>query len=60
MPKLPLINCMVQTSGAIKNTFVLYKAISKQYDNPDILNYVRNLVPGKLVMIQKHKTQMNS
>ena len=49
MSKLPLVNCMVPTSGAIKDTFVLYKVISKQYDNPDILNYVRNLVPGKLV-----------
>lgn len=49
MLKLPLDNCMVPTSRAIKDTFVLYKGINKQYDNPDILNYVRNLVPGKLV-----------
>jgi hypothetical protein len=49
MLKLPLVNRMVPTSRAIKDTFVLYKGISKQYDNPDILNYVRNLVPGKLV-----------
>ena len=49
MLKLPLVNRTVPTSRAIKDTFVLYKGISKQYDDPDILNYVRNLVPGKLV-----------
>jgi hypothetical protein len=49
MLKLPLVNRTVPTSRAIKDTFVLYKGISKQYDDPDILNYVRNLVPRKLV-----------
>jgi peptide-N4-(N-acetyl-beta-glucosaminyl)asparagine amidase len=40
---------MVPTSRAINDTFVLYKQVSKQYDNHDILNYVRNLIPRKLV-----------
>ena len=49
MFKRPLVNYMVPASRAIKDTFVLYKQVSKQYDNHDILNYVRNLIPRKLV-----------
>lgn len=49
MFKWPLVNYMVPTSRAINDTFVLYKQVSKQYDNHDILNYVRNLIPRKLV-----------
>jgi len=40
---------MVPSSRAIKDTFVLYKGISKQYDSLEILHYVRNLIPGKLI-----------
>jgi peptide-N4-(N-acetyl-beta-glucosaminyl)asparagine amidase len=37
------------TPGAINNTFVLYKRISAQYVNQDILNYVRRLIPEEIV-----------
>ena len=31
------------------NTFVLYKRISAQYTNQDILDYVRRLIPEEIV-----------
>lgn len=37
------------TPGAINNTFVLYKRISAQYVNQDILDYVRRLIPEEIV-----------
>jgi hypothetical protein len=37
------------TPGAINNTFVLYKRISAQYVNQDILDYVRKLIPEEIV-----------
>lgn len=49
MFKWPLVNRIVPTSRATNDTFVLYKRISEQYDNHDILNYVRNLMPVEIV-----------
>jgi Transglutaminase-like superfamily len=37
------------TSRAMINTFVLYKRISTQYVNRDILDYVRGLIPEEIV-----------
>lgn len=37
------------TLRAINNTFVLYKRISAQYANQDILDYVRRLIPEEIV-----------
>jgi peptide-N4-(N-acetyl-beta-glucosaminyl)asparagine amidase len=37
------------TSRAINNTFLLYKRISTQYVNQDILGYVRRLIPEEVV-----------
>jgi hypothetical protein len=38
----------VPTPRARNYTFMLYKRISEQYVNQDILNYVRILVPKKI------------
>ena len=37
------------TSRSINNTFLLYKRISTQYVNRDILDYVRRLIPEEVV-----------
>jgi Transglutaminase-like superfamily len=37
------------TSRALNNTFLLYKRISTQYVNRDILDYVRRLIPEEVV-----------
>ena len=37
------------TSRALNNTFLLYKRISTQYVNQDILDYVRRLIPEEVV-----------
>ena len=37
------------TLSTINNTFVLYKRISAQYTNQDILDYVRRLIPQEIV-----------
>ena len=39
----------VPTPITIYGTFMLYKRISEQYVNQDILNYVRVLLPEEIV-----------
>ncbi len=39
----------VLISNAICNSFMLYKQISKQYVNQDILEYIRSLIPEEIV-----------
>jgi peptide-N4-(N-acetyl-beta-glucosaminyl)asparagine amidase len=46
----------VLVSNAISNSFVLYKQISKQYVNQDILEYIRSLIPEEIV--KKTRTEI--
>jgi hypothetical protein len=39
------INNGIPNSTVINDTFTLYKKVSEQYGNQDILEYVRQLVP---------------
>src|SRR5215217_4225275 len=39
------VNHGIANSAVINDTFTLYKKVSEQYGNQDILEYVRQLVP---------------
>ena len=37
-------------SDPLKNTFLLYKRVTEQYENPEILKKVRSLIPQDIVL----------
>lgn len=39
-----------QPSDPLKDTFLLYKRVTQQYENPEILNKVRSLIPQDIVL----------
>ncbi len=46
-------------SDTLKDTFLLYKRVTEQYENPDILKKVRSLIPQDVVL-QAIKEKENS
>ncbi len=42
-------------SDTLKDTFLLYKRVTEQYENPDILKKVRSLIPQDVVL-QRYDT----
>ena len=43
------------STNTLKDTFLLYKRITEQYSDPEILNKVRSLIPQEIVL----KTKIN-
>jgi hypothetical protein len=39
----------LHSSDPLKDTFLLYKKVTEQYENSDILEIVRSLVPQELL-----------
>jgi hypothetical protein len=39
-----------QPSDPLKDTFLLYKRVTEQFENPEILNKVRSLIPQDIVL----------
>ena len=37
------------TSDPLKDTFLLYKRVTEQYRNPEILRIIRSLIPDNIV-----------
>ena len=38
------------SSDPLKDTFLLYKKVTEQYENPEILRMVRSLIPQDIVL----------
>jgi hypothetical protein len=49
----------VPISNAICNSFMLYKQISKQYVNQDILEYIKSLIPEEIVKKTRIEIEAN-
>ena len=41
------------SSDPLKDTFLLYKKVTEQYGNPDILKVVRSLIPQDIIELYK-------
>jgi hypothetical protein len=39
-----------QPSDPLKDTFLLYKRVTEQYENPEILKKVRSLIPQDVIL----------
>jgi hypothetical protein len=37
------------TSDPLKETFLLYKRVTEQYSNPEILRIIRSLIPDNII-----------
>jgi peptide-N4-(N-acetyl-beta-glucosaminyl)asparagine amidase len=48
------------SSNPLKETFLLYKRVTEQYENPDILDKVRSLIPEDIVMQTTTTKEENS
>jgi hypothetical protein len=43
----------LHSSDPLKDTFLLYKRVTEQYENPEILRKVRSLIPGDITELNK-------
>ena len=41
------------SSDPLKDSFLLYKRVTEQYENPEILKKVRSLIPQQLILKTK-------
>ena len=37
-------------SDSLKDTFMLYKRVTQQYENPEILKKIRSLIPRDIIL----------
>ena len=48
----------LSSSDTLKDTFLLYKRVTEQYENPEILKIIRSLIPQDIVLQTTKKKKM--